>query len=85
MRKAIPLRVGEVLTAKVKRYIGPRRVLITLKGHLIVAEPERTVTPGEPIAVQVLSIFPRIHLRHLSAGDAAEASPPEDSPLDLQT
>ena len=85
MRKAIPLRVGEVLTAKVKRCLGQRRVLIALKGHLIVAEPERAVTPGEPIEVQVLSIFPRIYLRHLSSTDTAETSPPEDSPLDLQT
>ena len=85
MRKVVPLRVGEVLTAKVKRYLSTRRVLITLKGHLLVAEPERAVTPGEPITVQVLSIFPRIHLRHLSAEDAAEAPPHADPPLDLQT
>lgn len=85
MRKVVPLRVGEVLTAKVKRHLGPRRILIALKGHLLVAEPERAVTPGEPITVQVLSIFPRIHLRHLSPEPAAETSPQADSPAGLQT
>lgn len=85
MRKPIPLRVGEVLTANVKRHLGPKRVLITLKGHLLVAEPERTVAPGEPITVQVLSIFPRIHLRHLAMEDAEDTPPEASLPLDLQT
>lgn len=85
MRKVVPLCVGEVLTAKVKRYLSTRRVLITLKGHLLVAEPERTVTPGEPITVQVLSIFPRIHLRHLTTEDTAGARSHRNPPLDLQT
>ena len=85
MRRVVPLRVGEVLTAKVKRYLSTRRVLITLKGHLLVAEPERAVTPGEPITVQVLSIFPRIHLRHLVTKDGTETPPRTDTPLDLQT
>jgi hypothetical protein len=85
VRKIVPLRVGEVVTAKVQRYLSTRRVLITLKGHLLVAEPERAVTPGEPITVQVLSIFPRIHLRHLSAEEAAGARSHRNPPLDLQT
>ncbi|MBU1707794.1 hypothetical protein KKB28_07765 [bacterium] len=81
MRKPIPMHVGEILTAKVKRLLGPKRMLIALKGHLLVAEIERSVTPGEPITVQVLSIFPRIHLRHLT--EAATPSKME-SPLDVQ-
>lgn len=75
------MHVGEILTAKVKRLLGPKRMLIALKGHLLVAEIERSVTPGEPITVQVLSIFPRIHLRHLT--EAAAPSKME-SPLDVQ-
>lgn len=85
MRKPIPLRVGEVLVAKVKRVLGPNRMLITLKGHLLVAESERAVVPGEPITVQVLSIFPRIHLRHLFGPNAEQASSRTGPPLDLQT
>jgi hypothetical protein len=77
--------VGEVLKANVKRLLGPKRVLIVLKGHLLVAEPERTVAPGEPITVQVLSIHPRIHLRHLAMQDTEDAPPQASLPLDLQT
>ncbi len=58
-----PLRVGEVLAATVRRKLNTNRVLISLKGHALVAEPERDVTPGDEIQVQVLSIFPRIRLR----------------------
>ena len=76
------MHVGEILTAKVKRLLGPKRILITLKGHLLVAETERAVTPSEPIMVQVLSIFPRIHLRHLTK-DATLSK--MESPVDVQT
>lgn len=81
MRKPIPMHVGEILTAKVKRLLGPKRMLITLKDHLLVAETGRAVTPGEPITVQVLSIFPRIHLRHLTE---VTTSAKIESPLDAQ-
>lgn len=82
MRKPIPMHVGEIVTTTVKRLLGPKRMLITLKGHLLVAETERAVTPGEPITVQVLSIFPRINLRHLTE----DATPSKmESPVDVQT
>lgn len=58
-----PLCVGEILAATVRRKLTTNRVLISLKGHALVAEPERDVTPGEEIHVQVLAIFPRIRLR----------------------
>lgn len=85
MRKTVPLRVGEVLKANVTRLLGPKRVLIVLKGHLLVAEPERSVAPGEPITVQVLSIYPRIHLRHLEMDNDEDAPPQASLPLYLQT
>ncbi|MFH1010782.1 MAG: hypothetical protein V1784_06070, partial [bacterium] len=69
----------------VKRHLAPKRVLITLKGHLLVAESDRGVAPGEPITVQVLSIFPRIHLRHVSEDEATQMMPQRPLPLDLQT
>jgi hypothetical protein len=85
VKRPIPLRVGEILTASVKRHLGPRRVLITLKGHLLVAESERTVAPGDPITVQVLSIFPRIHLRHFFPEERDQMTRGDTFPLDLQT
>jgi len=85
VKRPVPLRVGEILTANVKRHLGPRRALITLKGHLLVAESDRGVAPGEPITVQVLSIFPRIHLRHVSADEVTQMMTGPDIPLDLQT
>jgi hypothetical protein len=80
----MPLSVGEVLSATVRRKLSPHRVLISLKGHTLVAEPEHEVSPGDEIIVQVLSIFPRIRLRLLPA------MPPPSSgrrrpPLDLHT
>ncbi len=59
------LRVGETLAATVRRKLSSNRVLISLKGHTLVAEPEHDVSPGDEINVQVLSIFPRIRLRIL--------------------
>ena len=63
-----PLQVGEVLSATVRRKLTTHRVLIYLKGHALVAEPERDVVPGEEIQVQVLSIVPRIRLRVVTDG-----------------
>jgi hypothetical protein len=63
----MPLRVGEILSATVRRKLSPQRVLISLKGHTLVAEPEHDVAPGDEIIVQVLTIFPRIRLRLLPA------------------
>ena len=59
----IPLHVGEILSAVVRRKLSSNRVLISLKGRTLVAEPEREVVPGEEIPVQVLAIAPRIRLR----------------------
>jgi hypothetical protein len=79
----MPLRVGEVLHAVVRRKLSTTRVLISLKGHTLVAEPERDVAPGDEIQVQVLSIFPRIRLRLVTpAKTFSRASQP---PLDLHT
>jgi len=80
----MPLRVGEVLSATVRRKLSPHRVLISLKGHTLVAEPEHEVSPGDEIIVQVLTIFPRIRLRLLPAlpSPAAQRRRP---PLDLHT
>ncbi len=78
------MRVGEVLAATVRRKLTENRVLISLKGHTLVAEPEYDVSPGDEISVQVLTIFPRIRLRVLSSpliDDSRRRRPP----LDLHT
>lgn len=80
----MPLRVGEVLQAIVRRKLSANRVLITLKGHALVAEPERDVAPGEEIQVQVLAVFPRIRLRLLATPPGTRV-PPSQPPLDLHT
>ena len=79
----MPLRVGEVLSATVRRKLSPHRVLISLKGHTLVAEPEHDVSPGDEIVVQVLTIFPRIRLRLLPALPPAGRT--RRPPLDLHT
>jgi hypothetical protein len=80
----MPLRVGEVVAAIVRRKLAPNRVLISLKGHTLVAEPEHDVSPGDEIQVQVLSIFPRIRLRLLTSPQAVLVSDPRRG-LDLRT
>jgi len=79
----MPLRVGEVLSATVRRQLSPHRVLISLKGHTLVAEPEHDVAPGDEIIVQVLTIFPRIRLRLLPALPTPGRT--RRPPLDLHT
>ena len=82
----MPLRVGEVLPAIVRRKLSISRVLISLKGHTLVAEPEREVVPGDEILVQVLAIFPRIRLRLLNSAALPSAQArARKTPLDLQT
>lgn len=80
----MPLRVGEVISATVRRKLTPNRVLISFKGHTLVAEPEHDVSPGDEIIVQVLSIFPRIRLRLLPAIPQPGTSR-RRPPLDLHT
>jgi hypothetical protein len=80
----MPLRVGEVLSATVRRKLSTDRVLISFKGHTLVAEPEHDVSPGEEISVQVLTIFPRIRLRLLSSAQASAAANYR-RPLDIHT
>jgi len=80
----MPMRVGEVLSATVRRKLSENRVLISLKGHTLVAEPEHDVSPGDEISVQVLTIFPRIRLRVLTAALLADAKR-RRPPLDLRT
>jgi hypothetical protein len=80
----MPLRVGEVVSATVRRKLTEDRVLISLKGHTLVAEPEYAVSPGDEISVQVLTIFPRIRLRVLSSPLVAD-SKRRRPPLDLHT
>jgi hypothetical protein len=80
----LPMRVGEVLSATVRRKLSPNRVLISLKGHTLVAEPEYDVSPGDEISVQVLTIFPRIRLRVLTSPLTADAGR-RRPPLDLHT
>ncbi|MBU1921483.1 hypothetical protein KKG66_11600 [bacterium] len=82
--RRIPLRVGEILLATVRRKLTRQRVLITLKGQSLVAEPEYPVSPGDQIEVQVLSIFPRIRLRLLPGATPPKPSQP-DLPMDLHT
>lgn len=80
----MPLRVGEVIPAVVRRKLSPQRVLISFKGHTLVAEPERDVAPGDEILVQVLTIFPRIRLRLVNSPLAA-VSARRQPPLDMRT
>jgi hypothetical protein len=80
----MPLRVGEVLSATVRRKLSENRVLISLKGNTLVAEPENDVSPGDEILVQVLSIFPRIRLRLLTSAALMRPGRPRP-PLDLHT
>jgi len=82
--RRIPLRVGEILLATVRRKLTSQRVLITLKGQSLVAEPEHPVSPGDKIEVQVLSIFPRIRLRLMPGTPPLRNSQP-DLPMDLHT
>jgi hypothetical protein len=79
----IPLRVGEIVSATVKRKVTNERVLISLKGHVLVAEPEQDVMPGDEIKVQVLAVFPRIRLRLLPSPPLGGRS--TQPPLDLHT
>ncbi len=81
----MPMRVGEVLSATVRRKLSENRVLISLKGHTLVAEPEYDVSPGDEISVQVLTVFPRIRLRVLSSPLAAEGANRRRPGLDLRT
>lgn len=67
MSSAVPLRVGEILSATVRRKLSSNRVLISLKGRMLVADPDHDVAPGEQIPVQVLAIAPRIRLRVVTA------------------
>ena len=62
-----PLHVGEILSATVRRKLSSNRVLISLKGRTLVAEPEHDVALGEEIPVQVLATVPRIRLRVIAA------------------
>ncbi len=62
----ITLHVGEVVSATVRRKLSANRVLISLKGRALVAEPDREVCLGEQIPVQVLATAPRIRLRVIS-------------------
>lgn len=78
----VPLRVGEIVTARVRRKLSETRVMIDLKGRMLVADPEQTVSVGDPITVQVLAISPRIRLRLLTPPQTAPAS---SFPLDLRT
>ncbi len=80
----IPLRVGEIITATVRRKLATSRVMIDLKGRLLVADPERPVSVGDPITVQVISISPRIRLRLLNP-PASIATPAGQIPVDLRT
>lgn len=82
--RRIPLRVGEVLSAVVKRKLTETRVLLNLKGHTLVAEPEQRVAPGDEIVVQVLAVFPRVRLRLLPT-DSRSPHSPQNRPLDLHT
>lgn len=61
----MPLRVGEVVTAVVRRKLANNRVLISLKGHTLVCEPEEEMAPGDELRIQIIGVFPRIRLRLL--------------------
>jgi hypothetical protein len=80
----IPLRVGEILSATVKRKLAENRVVINLKGHTLVADPEQSINPGDEILVQVLTIFPRIRLRFLPSMPTLQSNS-RQTPLDLHT
>jgi hypothetical protein len=81
----IPLRVGEILSASVRRKLSASRVLINLKGHTLVAEPEQDMSPGDEILVQVLTIFPRIRLRFMPSFPPPATGNHRQPPLDLHT
>lgn len=78
----VPLRVGEIVTAKVRRKLTTSRVIIDLKGRMLVADPEQPVSVGDPITVQVLAIAPRIRLRLITPPTQAPAA---SFPIDLRT
>jgi hypothetical protein len=80
----MPLRVGEIISATVRRKLSSDRVLISLKGNTLVAEPEYPVAPGDEIQVQVLTISPRIRLRLMSPSQIPAQSR-RGHPLDLRT
>ncbi|MBK6766395.1 MAG: hypothetical protein IPG71_08780 [bacterium] len=82
--QSIPLRVGEIITAKVRRKLASSRVMIDLKGRLLVADPEQPVSVGDPIVVQVIAIAPRIRLRLLPAPPTPLPST-AGLPVDLRT
>lgn len=82
MPHSLPLRVGEILTAKVRRKLTTNRVMIDLKGRMMVANPEQPVSVGDHISVQVLAIAPRIRLRLLPPPPYSPTGP---VPLDLRT
>lgn len=69
-----PLRVGEILSATVRRKLTANRVIISLKGRTLVAEPDRDVVPGEEIPVQVLATVPRIRLRLIVTSSIANGA-----------
>ncbi len=81
----ITLRVGEILSATVRRKLTSNRVLICLKGHALVAEPEHDIAAGAEIRVQVLTTFPRIRLRVIHPTTAAVAAPRTGFPRELRT
>lgn len=81
----IALRVGEILSATVRRKITTNRILICLKGYSLVAEPEYDVAVGEEIRVQVLTTFPRIRLRVIPSATARAATPQTGYPRELRT
>ncbi len=81
----IALRVGEILSATVRRKLTTNRILICLKGHSLVAEPEYDVAVGEEIRVQVLTTFPRIRLRVIQSTVARGVSSRTGYPPELRT
>ena len=81
----VTLRVGEIVCATVRRKLSTHRVLISLKGHALVAEPERETIPGDEIQVQVLSTVPRIRLRVIPDHAAALPSARTALPRQLRT
>ncbi|MCC6477532.1 hypothetical protein IT157_10805 [bacterium] len=80
--QSIPLRVGEILAAKVRRKLASNRVMIELKGRMMVADPDQAVNVGDYISVQVIAISPRIRLRLLPPPQTATNQP---LPVDLRT
>lgn len=78
----IPLRVGEVLSATVRRKLDNGRVVISFKGHTLVVEPEGEVSAGDKFLVRVVSICPRPRLHQLPA---ARRTNPRSVPVPEQT